>query len=238
MPCDHDISLCEEEFEALTDKQCRAATCKECSAFILQANDKDEVKAFDEHAALQKYHNAHDGWLALDAEDYDITRRNYFTFPTQLLNDAAPSALQSLTTPPWIQPPETSFAHSSATASALKHFQNLFTPPSSTFKERPNKLLNDLCDLLFFQVQAALGYDLETMLPGWKRFLRIWMLRAMNFVTCRCCIQGGSEHRGFHYHDGSELYWQDTGKAAERLGEEMEEGLRIVDGPGGEREGW
>lgn len=230
LPCDHEITLSEEEFEGLTDGQCRVATCKECSASILQPKDKDEVEAFDEHAKLQEYHNAHSGWAELDNEHFDAGHRNYQALNCQVLVESIGLALESFDTPAWIQPKETSLANSEAAAAVSKCLQTLLAGLSNTFEERPSVLLGHYHDALSFGVPNAIGYDPNAIIPGWSAFVKTWLLRAMNFTATRRCISGGSEHKGYHYH-GKDLYWQDAEGAANHLGEDMEGSLVIFDRP-------
>ncbi|KAM3421112.1 hypothetical protein BST61_g1526 [Cercospora zeina] len=185
LACGHSVRTTAEEIRALHDDYRTRLRCADC----------------DDQAA----------WESLDGQ---LEQSTLITLSTRALLGILIATSRSFELPDVIVPTIMQHAHCEETFTALDIMCAWLAKDDDIIMVVPDVLragLETVCmDGLRRDCNLPQTATVPTP-PGWTRFLRLWLSRAINFlIHRRCSLRDSKQHAGVHWHqDDSLIWWND-----------------------------
>lgn len=212
LPCGHNVFVPKAEVIALSAETCLTLQCPTCSARIFQHEDDAELalRGAVEEAEAFKYSNAL--WLSLDKETLTGQHVEH-SFNSRTILEVVKLALNSFNAPRLICPPclTPTKLYARELNSIIQHATSEYGSASGSAEVIVSPA--DLFDSLYGIVMHTPATEGKgaiadvAMPPSWDQFVPRWLVRAVNFLTERRCLESALGHLGVHEHEGQGLFY-------------------------------
>ncbi|KAK3724188.1 hypothetical protein LTR37_001313 [Vermiconidia calcicola] len=208
LPCGHDVYIRKIQILALTSEACLVQECSTCGQRILQPEDDFELDLRAEYDSAESYKQRNQTWLELDELDY--SRQKPLKVSTVAISQALEAALESCDMPTTLCPPSLNPVIYPETQQAFSESKRNYGGTPYSITTSALELYRGLSNLASDDGAGEISSKIIAKGPGpldFCEFRKLWLTRAVNFLSHRRCRRKSADHEGVHEHlDG--LYYR------------------------------